>query len=258
MRTEDRVPWSDDLTYDYLEHLLQVTQTRFTFHPLRDGPGGDSERPRAILRHDVDVGLAPAVALAEREADWGVAATFLVQADCPLYRSDDAAGRAALHRIVALGHEIGLHVDVGSVAGDGGVDAIAPRVLAMAQRIEDVIGASVESVSFHRPAAWLLRGPDTLAGMVNAYGASFMGAYLSDSEGRWRHGEPIPQIQRVQEHLLQILVHPIWWGRRHLSPSDRLQRFFEQSTRSLPPPAAERFDAELFRAVEPATRSGLA
>ena len=231
---------------------------RFELRPLGDGPGGDADPPRALLRHDVDVSLGPALTLAEREAGWGVAASYMVQLDCPLYRVDDREGRAALARLVELGHEVGLHVDVESVPADSGWAGIEALVAAAARRLEELCRQRVRSVSFHRPTARMLRGPDRIAGLVNAYGASLMALYMSDSEGRWRGGEPTPRIRAAAGRLLQLLVHPVWWGERHLDPADRLQALFETTTAGMEPRARQQFDAELLRAVGPARRRGLA
>ena len=246
--------WSDEFTYDYLERLLEATRKRFELRLLRDGPGTDTDPPRAILRHDVDVSPRRAVCLAEHESDWGVAATYLVQVDCPLYRLDDSEGRSGLARLAQLGHEVGLHVDVNAAAEDPA--AIETRVDVARGQLEELTGGPVRSVSFHRPLPGLLRGPTHVAGLVNAYGGELMTAYLSDSEGRWRQGEPIGQIRAVEGRFLQLLVHPIWWAEGHLSPADRLEEFFVTETRDMAPGEVETFDYELFRAVEPPERRG--
>ena len=85
-----------------------------------------------------------------------------------------------------------------------------------------------------------------------------MEAYMSDSEGRFRHGNPLPLMKEQQGQTLQLLIHPIWWGEQHLTPGDRLQAFFDESTQAMSSERTESFDAELLRAVEPAKRSGLA
>jgi len=250
--------WSADLTYGYLERLLTVVREAFDLRLLRDGPGTDADPPRAIIRHDVDVCLGRALALAEREAQWGVRSTYLLQVDCPLYDLDDVEGRAALGRLAALGHEVGLHVDVGQAMSDDNMtSAVEARIRDAQERLAALSGTTVESVSFHRPAPALLRGPDRIHGLVNAYGETLMTAYLSDSEGRWRNGEPLPQVRATKARLLQLLIHPIWWDEYHLSPGDRLQEFFDSSIEGMTPEEVETFDAELLRAVEPAKRTGL-
>ena len=246
--------WSEELTYSYLHRLLNAVTERFDLRLLRDAEG-DPQAPCAVLRHDVDVCLKPAVALAEREADWGVRATYLVQVDCPLYRLDDDAGQTALAKIAELGHEIGLHVDV-ELAARGGPAAIERRVGEAASVLASMTGAAVQTVSFHRPSPDLIRGPERVAGMINAYARPLMARYLSDSEGRWREGEPLAQVESTQSRFLQLLVHPIWWAEDHLSPGDRLQRFFEARARAMTTAEIELFDRELLRAVGPAQRTG--
>jgi len=246
--------WSENLTYAYLERLMDAARARYELRPLQDGPPAAGDPPRALLRHDVDVSLQSALALAEREAGWGVSSTYLVQVDCPLYRLEGADAREILATLVALGHEVGLHVDVGALAPE----ALEGRVAQARDRLEAVTEAPVRSVSFHRPAAAVLRGPSAVCGMINAYAEELMEAYISDSEGRFRHGDPLRSIQEQRGQTLQLLIHPVWWADRHLSPGDRLQGLFEESTRGMGAEEAERFDAELLRAVEPAQRSGRA
>jgi hypothetical protein len=69
----------------------------------------------------------------------------------------------------------------------------------------------------------VLRGPLKLAGVVNAYAAELMGWYVSDSKARWREGDPLATLDRPKGKVLQVLIHPIWWGPGH--PREKLQRF---------------------------------
>jgi hypothetical protein len=86
------------------------------------------------------------------------------------------------------------------------------------------LGASpVRSVSFHRPQPEALRGPLYVAGLLNAYAEPLMRAYFSDSAGRWRVGDPIRALEETTEPVVQLLVHPIWWGDRHQNAPERLQ-----------------------------------
>ena len=132
----------------YLERLLDAARARFELRPLRDGPAPAGEPPRTLVRHDIDVCLRSALRLAEREAQWGLQSTYLVQVDCPLYQLDDRDGREILHQLSGLRHEVGLHVDVGAL----GSDALEGRVQDARGQLESVLDAPVQSVSFHRPA----------------------------------------------------------------------------------------------------------
>ena len=60
-------------------------------------------------------------------------------------------------------------------------------------------------------------------GKVNAYSRELMSWYLSDSAGNWREGEPLPLLSNPDRPLLQLLIHPFWWGEEHMSAGDRLQ-----------------------------------
>jgi len=57
---------------------------------------------------------------------------------------------------------------------------------------------------------------------VNAYAAPLMESYLSDSAGVWRAGEPLAAIGEMHGPVLQVLIHPIWWGPEHAPAAERL------------------------------------
>ncbi len=60
------------------------------------------------LRHDVDWSLEDALALAEMEAGLGLRATYFVRADGAAFNPWTPASRAAIARIAALGHAVGV------------------------------------------------------------------------------------------------------------------------------------------------------
>lgn len=243
-----------DFSFDYLRRLLHAAQERFEVTPLREAHS-DRSGPRLVLRHDLDVWLPAAVPMAEIEAGMGVRATYLVQVDSPMYRIDTPEARSVLNRLLELGHEVGLHLWVGDVLA-GGDEEVDRRARAAGAQLAHVTGAAVESISFHRPDPILLRGPRTVGGMVSGYARELMGFYLSDSEGRWREGDPVPMLGRTPSPLAQVLTHPIWWGEGHRSAGDRLQDFFGAHTGGFSHDELEAFDAALDSAVFPARRSG--
>ncbi|MBI2069088.1 MAG: hypothetical protein HYT79_00665 [Elusimicrobia bacterium] len=181
------------------------------------------------------------------ESESGVIATYMVMINSPLYDIKSRQSRGTLKLLLCGGHEIGLHFDF-----DGAhrleapsMDATEQKIDSACQRLEDILGASVKSVSFHRPLERFLRGPSTVAGRVNAYSKELMDWYLSDSRGNWREGEPLPKLNNPEKKLLQLLIHPIWWSDHHVAPEDRLEEFFEKSIKGLKPEAAKVFDAAL-------------
>ena len=62
-----------------------------------------------ILRHDVDLSLDAAVRMAELEHDAGATATYFLMTESVFYNLDSSEGVAAIERLRALGHRVGLH-----------------------------------------------------------------------------------------------------------------------------------------------------
>lgn len=220
--------WAEDFSYAYYGRLLGVLQDVYKPIQLREAPIGPKEAtPRVIMRHDVDVCPRTALALARFEASVDFRSTYLFLVNSPLYdvREDGAAG--AIREIASLGHEVALHFDLHDELRVNGcsLDVVEEEISKAAEVIASVSGEPVRSVSFHRPIESFLRGPLFVAGIVNAYAKELMGWYLSDSNGCWREGEPIPMLQQPHCSTLQILVHPIWWGEDHMSFEDRLSAY---------------------------------
>jgi hypothetical protein len=220
--------WSADLSYAYYGRMLDALSSGYEMVQLGDAAGlGPPERPRAIVRHDVDVCPRAALRMAELEHRRGIRTTYHFLLDSPLYASGDPDTVAIVRNIAGLGHEIGLHFDLDDGLRVAGVDVeIAEReVSRAAERLAAVSGEPVRSVSFHRPIATFLRGPLLIAGLVNAYAEALMGWYISDSNACWREGEPLPQLLAPRHPLLQIVVHPIWWGEAAMSCEERLHDY---------------------------------
>ncbi|APX95911.1 hypothetical protein [Natronorubrum daqingense] len=233
------VEWSEDFSYDYYRQLIDTLETRFDLRTLSAYPESRSNASRtAFVRHDVDVCLEEALELAYVEHELGISTTYMVFPRSPLY--DLEAQRDILLEIQALGHEIGLHCDLGirttrdraerTASREGGLGPAERATIDEARsRLEAVGVGPVESMSFHRPAEQLLGGPPTISGMVNAYSSELLSAYISDSGGRWREGPPIDSVRAVSDaDSFQLLTHPVWWGHEHVQPIDRLDAVAEK------------------------------
>lgn len=222
--------WSEDLSFDYYRRILEVLTTRYSTRQLRDAAERDvTGKPLAFVRHDVDVCPRAALGMARFEIEHGLKSTYLFLVNSPLYQVEDREVAAILAQIADLGHEVALHFDLDEnlrVAGCA-VDVVEQEMARAAARVERASGQPVLSVSFHRPIETFLRGPLMVGGLVNAYAAELMGWYLSDSNGCWREGEPIPSLMAPRHSILQMLVHPIWWGEAHMPHEDRLSAYFE-------------------------------
>jgi hypothetical protein len=184
-----------------------------------------------ILRHDVDFSLDAARMMAEQEMELGVRSTYFVLLRTEFYNLLSQAGQAALMRIAACGHTIGLHFDA-ALYPQGGIEEATAKECGV---LEQASNQPVTVVSFHRPTADRIGAADRLAGRINAYGPRFVKAmgYCSDSRGNWHHGPPLEHPAFLAGKALQLLTHPIWWQAPALEPAERLRNFLAERERLL-------------------------
>jgi hypothetical protein len=196
----------------YRHFLARALELSFEFRTFDQPPGPGAT---VHLRHDVDNSPVAAVPMAEAEAAAGVRSTYLFMVRHENYNLLAAQPAAAVRRVAALGHAVGLHVVLSAdeVARAGGV---AQAVAADAEVVAQVAGRPVGVFSFHNPQVLgrhpaLVGQPDVaVEGLVNAYGPPFFGPirYLSESNMRWREGPPEEVLARGGPVPYQILVHP--------------------------------------------------
>jgi hypothetical protein len=172
---------------DHYRELLRVAQAggyRWAGFDRAPEPGD------LILRHDVDLSLTAAVAIAEVEADEGAWSTFFLMTRSVFYNLDSREGEGAIARLRELGHHVGHH-------------AVWPHV-DLDARFEPV-------VAFHNPEPAFMQTevPD----VVNVMCAPFFDneTYRSDSNQHWRHGCPHDELAAGSFPWLQLLTHPEIW-----------------------------------------------
>ncbi len=151
-------------------------------HEPRDG--------ELFLRHDVDLSLAAAVQMAEREAAHGVSATYFLMTRSVFYNLASSEGERALERLRELGHRVGLH-------------AVHPHV-DFDERFDPVL-------AWHNPDPEFMNEP--LDGLVNVMAPPWFDRehYRSDSNQRWRSGDPTAALAAREFEWLQLLTHPEIW-----------------------------------------------
>jgi len=173
-----------------LEHYREILRAareggyRFAFFGAPPS-GGD-----LFLRHDVDLSLEAAVAMAELEADEGAATTYLLMTRSVFYNLQSAEGERATTRLRELGHQVGLHAVHPHVELDGRFDPV---------------------VAWHNPEPAFMT--DALDGAVNVMEETYFdpATYRSDSNHRWRSGCPHDELRAGVFRWLQLLVHPEIW-----------------------------------------------
>jgi hypothetical protein len=147
-----------------------------------------------LLRHDVDMSLEDAVAMAEIEAEFEIRATYLLMTRSVFYNLASPAGLAAAARLRELGHWVGHH-------------ALHPHA------------EPTTDPGFDRVMAWHNPDPaymaDAVPGWVNVMEPRFTGdfawTYRSDSNQTWRRGDPVEELAAGRFPWLQLLIHPVLW-----------------------------------------------
>jgi hypothetical protein len=257
--------WNLDFSHDLLHEVMTRMRRHGTLHLLGDAEDAlATGAPIAFVRHDVDVSLTRARDLAVVEQAWGLRSTYHVMSRSPFYDLHTPESREAMRAIAGAGHEIGLHFfrRSGEGASDASSDTLAQLEVEIdeeCRRLEDLLGSAVRSLSFHIPPPSMTRGPLRVSGRINAYAAPLLGWYLSDSCGRWREGDPRESLDvsasERRSHVLQVLVHPIWWGPEHASPEERLGAWVVEvasaTGRSFDEVADLAWDHIIFRAKRP-------
>jgi hypothetical protein len=143
-----------------------------------------------FLRHDVDMSLDAALAMAELEAELDVGATYFLMTRSDFYNLDGRDGERAPARLRELGHRVGLH-------------ALHPDTT-LDERFDPVV-------------AWHTPDPETMSGAIpgalNAYAPPWFDPdrYRSDSNQHWRSGCPHAQLAAGGFDWLQLLIHPEIW-----------------------------------------------
>jgi hypothetical protein len=202
-RDEGGDPVSCDFSLDHYRELLSAaTAGGYRWAGFDRAPqAGD-----LILRHDVDLSLDAAVALAEVEADEGAWSTWFLMTRSSFYNLESAAGAAAVTRLRELCGRIALH-------------AVWPDV-DLDDRFEPV-------VAWHNPDPQYMRAE--IEGAENVMGERFFDPdrYRSDSNQHWRHGCPHEQLAAGAFDWLQLLTHPEIWAYPGATMGETMRAFLD-------------------------------
>ncbi len=237
-----------EFSYKYYEAILNSIKKNFNYFLFKEAPTilkQKLQKTIIFLRHDIDLDLDKALALAEIENRYGMLSCYMIMTQCPFYSIKEANTKTIIKELISMGHEIGLHFDYSYSSLELLNQDSEQLINTECQVLEEITGQRVYSISFHRPFKKILQGPFWVAGRVNAYSSELMNWYLSDSRGIWREGEPLQFLENPTKPVLQFLVHPIWWGKEHQLPEDILQSFFEEKTKNLSQTQIDKFDRDL-------------
>ncbi len=190
-----------------------------------------SKPPYVLWRHDVDCSVHRGLSLAKIEKELGVKSTYFFHLHSPYYNLLEEASHYRVKKILALGHEIGLHFELPFYPKIKTKNDLKEKLKFEKELVDDFFSVNVKVFSFHNPefANALKFDDDKIAGMINTYGKTIRknNYYCSDSNGYWRFKRLEDVLKEHQESTLHVLTHPEWWQKQAMSPKERLYRCIE-------------------------------
>jgi hypothetical protein len=159
-----------------------------------------------ILRHDVDLSLEAALAVAEAEVEEGAWSTWFLMTRSVFYNLASSEGERAIARLHELGHRVAHH-------------AVYPHV-DLDERFDPV-------VAWHNPDPEFMWAE--IPGAANVMGEPFFDPehYRSDSNQHWRHGCPHEQLAAGEFEWLQLLTHPEIWAFDGATMRESMESFLD-------------------------------
>ena len=200
--------------YRELVGAAQAGGYRFAFFDREPEPG------TILLRHDVDLSLDAALAMAELETGAGAAATYFLMTRSEFYNLASPSAEEAIRRLRELGHRIGLHAVWPHIDRDDRFDPV---------------------LAWHNPDPEYMREP--VEGLTNVMTEPWADVYRSDSNQHWRQGCPHEELAAGAFERLQLLTHPEIWAYPGRTMRETMLAMLEaERDRRLEQLAADRID----------------
>lgn len=203
---------ADECVLDNYRHILRTAlDAGYRFIPF--SAIGKEDSPRTcLLRHDVDSELLGCHAMLEVERETNVRATYFLMLRSTAYNLFSVEARAVVSRMLAEGHQIGLHF-MGELCEGDDAATLSEKVLREGRWMREEFGVDIDAVSFHQPTRAILEADLFIPGLVNTYNRQQMGPYfyLADTNMQWRSGHPIDLFRSATHMRVQLLIHPMWW-----------------------------------------------
>lgn len=219
-----------------MHDFSEFTEPRFRdlLRQLKDGGyqfirfGETCENRHVIWRHDVDFSMHRAARLAEIEAEESISATYFLNPRAAFYNLLEPEIEKLTQRIVAAGHDIGLHFDAGAYQVENWSRTTLNTAIGRERNIlENILETKIHAMSWHNPdfSNLLTFDENEIGGLINAYGRVLRKdyTYCSDSNGYWRF-EPMDKVIAAGHARLHLLTHPEMWTPDAMSPSARVDR----------------------------------
>ena len=222
----------DDFTESHYNLLLKTAKKNYTFENF----GTKSNDPHIILRHDVDISVHRALALAKIEKKHKICSTYFFRLRSEFYNIFEKPVLSKIHEIIKLGHNVGLHFDL--LFYEKPKKNLIKKLNWEKKVLSELLDEKISVFSFHNPDTknTLSISDYKLSQMINVYSKKVKNSYyyISDSNGYWRYSRLFDLLKNNNERKIQILIHPEWWQKTAMSPRMRVARCVdERSKRTL-------------------------
>lgn len=191
-------------TYDSYKKLLILLKESGKIYRFNDEIG---ERG-ILLRHDIDFDINKAFILSQIEKEKEVKSTYFVLTTSEFYNVTSIQNRSLLQKMNNNGFEIGLHFDC-MAYGEISIAEMMKKIRYESAILEDIIGKRIASISLHTPS--INNRFPIFKGYNNAYSKKYFNPeyYISDSCMNFRGKNIFEFINKTEEGLIQVLLHPI-------------------------------------------------
>lgn len=194
----------------YSDLLRELTATGAKFQPI--SRMGQASAKDVFLRHDLDFSLELALPMARVEHSLGISSTYFVLMSGP-YNACSARSISAMHELVSMGHNLGLHYDLSLYPEN--MQAAQGRLTREIEFLQELAGTPIESIVMHEP----FRGHQDFfidndcwinPSLYQKQDPQLL--YISDSCRAWRDDSLLRYIAGDTEktHLL-LNTHPESW-----------------------------------------------
>lgn len=167
------------------------------------------DKRSVILRHDIDGSLSAAYAMSRLERSMGIKSTYFIMIKSSVYNLFSDNSIALVKKIIANGHDIGLHFHCLNKSKNILVKLLTSEI----EFIESIFHIKIRVVSFHQPSTKDMNMSLTELGLINSYSIKDVKdfKYISDSNKVWREQHPDIIFKNQIHQKLQLLIHPMWW-----------------------------------------------
>jgi len=194
---------------DYKALLNSLKTTGYEFKPLTALTSYSGGKV-IYLRHDIDLHLAKIDQMAEVEMEIGCVATYYILLTGH-YNVVYPENHNILLRLVEMGHEIGLHYDLGTYPDD--YKKARARLDWEVSVLSRIVGKTVSTISMHQPHQGQPDPFRKLDEYINPHDLRYYAnlLYISDSCRAWRDENLLTCFGLNPPERVMLLTHPELW-----------------------------------------------